>query len=239
MLPDIDIHGQQQLLDSHVLIIGLGGLGSPVALYLAAAGVGTLTIADDDIVELSNLQRQIAHTTASCGQAKTESAKQRMAQLNPEIRIHTLKQRLAGKDLLEAVKNADIVVDGSDNFDTRFAVNQACVTERTPLVSGAIIRTEGQVCVFDSRQVDAPCYRCLYDEQGEDELRCSETGVLAPVAGLVGCIQATEVLKLIIGLGKPLTSRLLLVDAKTMHFREMGVIRDKECPVCGDDKQGT
>lgn len=232
MLPGIDIQGQQALLDSHVLVIGLGGLGSPVALYLAAAGVGTLSIADHDHVELSNLQRQIAHTTASCGQPKTASATQRIEALNPETVVHGIHQRLEGEALQKAVVMADIVVDGSDNFATRFAVNQACVTSQTPLVSAAIIRTEGQVCVFDSREAESPCYRCLYDEQGEDETRCATTGVLAPVAGLLGCIQATEAVKLITGLGQPLTGRLLLVDASTMRFREMKVSKDPACPVC-------
>jgi adenylyltransferase/sulfurtransferase len=248
MLPQFDIAGQQRLLSSHALIIGLGGLGSPVAMYLAASGVGKLTLVDDDTVDLSNLQRQILHSHADIGHAKVESAAATLRAINPEIDVITLQQRLSGNDLQQAVQQADIVIDASDNFATRFAINQACVDTNTPLVSGAAMRMEGQVTVFpnhstsnDTAENDIakssqgsqhPCYRCLYDDIPEPTPTCSENGVLAPVVGIIGSIQATEAIKLLTGLGTVLAGRLLTLDASTMEFREIRLRRDPACPVC-------
>ncbi|MBL1275894.1 MAG: molybdopterin-synthase adenylyltransferase MoeB [Ectothiorhodospiraceae bacterium] len=239
MLPHFDIAGQESLLSSHALIIGLGGLGSPVAMYLAAAGVGHLTLVDDDSVDLSNLQRQIVHGQADIGRAKVVSAAETLRNLNPEIEVSALHKRLDGKALLQAVQNADVVIDACDNFATRFAINQACVDTHTPLVSGAAIRLEGQVSVFpnpesNNEDSDAPCYRCLYDDIPEAAASCSETGVLAPVVGIIGSIQATEALKLLSGLGTSLSGRLLTLDASTLEFREIRLRRDPACPVCGN-----
>lgn len=233
MLPQLDFEGQQKLLQSHALIIGLGGLGSPVAMYLAAAGVGKLTLVDFDKVDLSNLQRQIIHQTASIGLAKVDSAEQTLRTLNDGIEIHTIPQKLEGDELLAAVRHADIVIDASDNFSTRFAINQACAIENTPLVSGAAVRMEGQVCVFPHQQNDQACYHCLYSDTQEDEVgTCSENGVLSPVVGIIGSIQATEAIKLLAGIGKTLSGRLLTLDAGTMEFREIRLRQDPSCPVC-------
>ena len=239
MLPQFDIAGQQRLLSSHVLIIGLGGLGSPVAMYLAAAGIGQLTLVDDDAVDLSNLQRQIVHTHADIGHAKVESAAQTLRAMNPEINVSTIQHRLSGDELNQAVQQADLVVDASDNFATRFAINQACVDTHTPLVSGAAMRLEGQVSVFlntppgpDNDAAQSPCYRCLYDDIPEAETTCSDTGVLSPVVGIIGSIQATEAIKVLAGLGTSLAGRLLTLDASTMEFREIRLRRDPACPVC-------
>ncbi len=233
MLPQFDITGQQALLSSHALIIGLGGLGSPVAMYLAAAGVGRLTLVDDDVVELTNLQRQIVHSHADIGRSKVASAAATLHALNPEIEVSTLQQRLSGDALHQAVQQADVVVDASDNFATRFAINQACVDTHTPLVSGAAIRLEGQVSVFlNNADTDSPCYRCLYEDIPEAAASCSETGVLAPVVGIIGSIQATETIKLLTGLGTSLSGRLLTLDAATLEFHEIRLRRDPACPVC-------
>lgn len=232
LLPQIDIDGQQKLLASRVLVIGLGGLGSPLALYLAAAGVGQLVLADDDTVDLSNLQRQIMHRTADIGRAKTDSARTAIAALNPEIKVTTFAYRLAGDALARAVAEADVVVDASDNFATRFALNAACVQARTPLVSGAAIRMEGQVAVFDLRRADSPCYRCLYrDDPGPAE-GCAQRGVLAPLPGIIGSVQAVEVIKLLLGIGTTLQGRLLLLDALTLEWRSVILRKDPHCPVC-------
>lgn len=252
MLPQFDIAGQQRLLSSHALIIGLGGLGSPVAMYLATAGVGRLTLVDDDVVELTNLQRQIAHTQADIGRSKVESATATLHALNPDIEITPLHKRLDSDELHQAVQQADVVIDASDNFATRFAINQACVDTHTPLVSGAAVRLEGQVSVFLNKEFnkehnkernkkpngepsadnDAPCYRCLYDDGPEAAATCSENGVLAPVVGIIGSIQATEAIKLLTGLGSSLSGRLLILDASTLEFREIRLRRDPACPVC-------
>ncbi len=233
MLPQMDIAGQQRLLQSHALIIGLGGLGSPVAMYLAAAGVGQLTLADFDTVDLSNLQRQIIHRHADIGRTKVESAADTLRALNAEIQINTLNQKLTDDSLAHAIQQADIVIDASDNFATRFALNQACVNSHTPLISGAAMRMEGQVTVFPNTPGgDAPCYRCLYDDIPEAEARCSETGVLAPVVGIIGSIQATEAIKQLSGLGTTLAGRILTLDASTLEFREIRLRRDPQCPVC-------
>ena len=234
MLADIDIEGQQKLLDARVLVVGLGGLGSPAAIYLATSGVGHLVLADDDNVELSNLQRQILHNEQSIGQSKVESATQTLQALNPDLRITGLTCRLEGQQLLEQVAQADVVVDASDNFSTRFAVNRACIATKTPLVSGAAIRMDGQVSVFDSRQPESPCYHCLYKDTGDENLSCAESGVLAPLVGIIGSIQALEVIKLITAMGKPLVGRLLVLDGRTMGWRELKLRKDPGCAHCSN-----
>ncbi|HJE69242.1 molybdopterin-synthase adenylyltransferase MoeB [Pseudomonas oryzihabitans] len=233
LLAQVDIAGQLRLKDARVLIVGLGGLGSPVALYLAAAGVGELHLADFDQVDLSNLQRQVLHDESRIGQGKVDSALQRLAALNPEVRLVPLREALDADSLAARIAAVDLVLDCSDNFTTRAAVNAACVAAGRPLVSGAAIRLEGQLSVFDPRRADSPCYHCLYGEGSEAELSCSEAGVLGPVVGLVGSLQALEALKLLAGFGEPLVGRLLLVDAAGSRFRELRVRRDPGCPVCG------
>ncbi len=232
MLPQFDVAGQQRLLDSHALIIGMGGLGSPVAIYLAAAGVGRLTLVDFDNVDLSNLQRQIVHSTTDIGRPKVESVREHLLALNPEITVETIDHKLEGDELLAAINSVDVVVDASDNFATRFQINDACVQVRKPLVSGAAIRMEGQVAVFHNEQDDSPCYRCLYRDEGELTQTCSENGVLAPVVGVIGSIQATETIKLLSGMGETLGGRLLLWDAMTMEWRTLKLKKDPACPVC-------
>jgi molybdopterin/thiamine biosynthesis adenylyltransferase len=232
MLPSIGIEGQERLLDSHVLIIGLGGLGSPVAMYLSAAGVGRMTLVDFDKVDLSNLQRQIAHTTESIGTAKVESARSSALQINPGCRIETINHLLDETELNAQVEKADLVLDCSDNFNTRFAINDACVAAGKPLVSGAAIRLEGQVSVFSGKAGD-PCYRCLYGIMGDIEETCAENGVLAPVVGIIGCIQATEAIKVLTGAGTSLNGRLLILDALHMDWRSLKLKADPNCPVCG------
>ena len=232
MLPELGIEGQQRLCDAHALIVGLGGLGSPAAMYLAAAGFGTLTLADDDTVDLSNLQRQIAHTTGRIGTPKTESAAIALTALNPDSEIRRHPQRLQGEALQAAVAAADIVIDCSDNFATRFALNAACRKRQTPLVSGAAVRWDGQVSVFTGQPGD-PCYRCLYPHEGEEDLRCSENGIVAPLVGIVGTIQALEAIKLIAGVGEPLNGRLLVLDGLRMQWRQLRLRTDPACPVCG------
>lgn len=232
MLPEVDIEGQQRLLNSRVLIIGMGGLGSPAAMYLAAAGVGELTLADFDAVDLSNLQRQIIHRTADVGRPKVESARDALRALNPEIPVRTVASRIEGDELIREVERADLVVDGSDNFTTRFAVNAACCEVGRPLVSGAAIRFEGQVAVFRGDLSNAPCYRCLYPEGGDQRETCSDTGILAPLTGIIGSIQAVEAIKVLIGLGAPLQDRLLILDAKRMQWRSLKLHQDPHCPVC-------
>ena len=233
LLAQVDIAGQLRLKEARVLIVGLGGLGSPVALYLAAAGVGELHLADFDQVDLSNLQRQVLHDESRLGQGKVDSALQRLAALNPEVRLVPLREALDADSLAARIAAVDLVLDCSDNFTTRTAVNAACVATGRPLVSGAAIRLEGQLSVFDPRRADSPCYHCLYGEGSEAELSCSEAGVLGPVVGLVGSLQALEALKLLAGFGEPLVGRLLLVDAAGSRFRELRVKRDPGCPVCG------
>lgn len=234
MLNGFDVAGQESLLAARVLIVGLGGLGSPAAMYLAAAGVGTLVLADDDVVELSNLQRQIAHRTSSIGLAKTESARQTLLELNPGINVECLVGRLAGEALEQLVAGCSAVLDCSDNFTTRFALNAACHHHRVPLVSGAAIRTEAQLTVFDTRDPAAPCYRCLYQEGVDADLRCAESGVLSPLVGMIGSMQALECIKILSGFGKPLVGRLLLVDATTLQIRTLSLQKNPDCPVCHD-----
>ena len=233
MLPYVGIEGQEKLLNARVLIIGMGGLGSPVAMYLAAAGVGHLVVCDFDEVDLSNLQRQIIHSsTDRIGMNKALSAKDTLEKLNPEIKITSLTKKLDHESLAEEVRQADVVVDGTDNFDSRFLFNKVCYENNTPLVSGAAIRMEGQVIVF-ANQGEGPCYRCLYKDDADDlSTTCSENGVLAPVVGIIGSIQAVETMKVIMSLGKTLTSRLLLLDAYTMDWRSLKLPVDPQCPVC-------
>lgn len=232
MLPQIDALGQQTLLDASVLIIGMGGLGSPIAMYLASAGVGHLLIADHDQVELSNLQRQIIHRSDDLGKAKVDSAYDTLHQLNPEIQITRFREKLNSEYLNDLVPQVDVVIDGCDNFATRFAVNQACVQHNTPLVSGAAIRFEGQVSVFPNQDKTTPCYQCLYKDGEEEEQRCSENGILAPVTGLVGSIQAIEAIKVLLNIGEPLIGKLMLIDALSMEIRTLKLNKDPHCPIC-------
>lgn len=237
LLQHVDIDGQLKLKQSRVLIVGLGGLGSPVALYLAAAGIGELHLADFDTVDLTNLQRQIIHDSQSVGQTKVASAVARLTAINPEIALVAHSTALDADSLAAAVQAVDLVLDCSDNFATRGAVNAACVAARKPLVSGAAIRLEGQLSVFDPRRPESPCYHCLYGHGSEAELTCSEAGVLGPLVGMVGSMQALEALKLLAGFGEPLVGRLLLIDALTTRFRELKVKRDPGCGVCGEHEQ--
>lgn len=236
LLPQVDVQGQEAFARARVLIIGLGGLGSPVALYLAASGIGQLVLVDDDQVEISNLQRQIAHTEARLNQDKVSSAAEAIAAVNHGVQVEAINKRLSEAELNEQVNKADIVVDCSDNFATRCSVNAACVKNKKPLVSGAAIRLDGQLAVFDSRREDSPCYQCLYDVAGEGNLSCAESGVLAPLVGVIGSLQALEVLKLVSQFGEPLVGRLLLFDAEHTHWRELRLRRDPACSVCGKHK---
>jgi molybdopterin/thiamine biosynthesis adenylyltransferase len=233
LLPQVGIEGQQKLLDARVLIIGVGGLGSPVAMYLAASGIGQLVLVDHDKVELSNLQRQIVHTTEHLGLSKVTSAQRMLAALNPEVRVTAIAGQLDPKALVEQVQAADAVVDCSDNFATRFALNRVCVAHKTPLISGAAIRLEGQVAVFRPGRADSPCYRCLYKDMDELGESCSQTGVLAPLVGIIGSIQATETIKVLLDIGETLTGRLLVLDALNMEWRSIKLRKDPDCPVCG------
>lgn len=231
MLPSIDLEGQERLLASRALIVGMGGLGAPVAMYLAAAGVGQLVLVDFDSVDLTNLQRQIIHSTDSIGQAKTESASQTLTRLNPEIQIESINKKLDEDALKQEVEKADVIIDCTDNFETRFALNRASVATETPLVSGAAIRMEGQVSVFSGKN-GGPCYQCLYPDEGNLDQTCSENGVLAPVVGIIGSIQATEAIKVITGAGTTLSGQLLLLDALHMQWRSLKLPADPQCPVC-------
>ncbi len=233
MMPEVEITGQQHFLESRVLIVGMGGLGCPVAVYLAAAGIGSLRLIDFDEVEISNLQRQIAHFETDVGKSKVQSVAETLHQLNSSISVSTRNERLDAESLAEEVGAVDIVVDATDNFATRFAINRACVEARKPLVSGAAIGLTGQVSVFDSRNDESPCYRCLYREQGQEEQSCARTGVLAPVVGMIGTMQALEVLKIAANIGESLTGRLLILDAKSSQWRELKLRRDPKCPCCG------
>jgi adenylyltransferase/sulfurtransferase len=238
LLPQIGIEGQENIVNARALVIGAGGLGSPAACYLASAGIGTLVLADGDTVDLTNLQRQILHRTDAVGMAKVESGKRTLGEINPECKVVALQERLAGDRLDEEVALADVVLDCCDNFATRHAVNRSCVKHRTPLVSGAAIRFDGQVAVFDSRQAQAPCYHCLFPEgQDVEEVRCAVMGVFAPLTGIIGAIQAAEALKLLIGCGTSLAGRLLLLDGLGMEWREIKVPRDPACQVCGEASQ--
>jgi len=233
LLPQFGIEGQERLRESSVLVVGLGGLGSPVALYLAAAGVGRLLLADFDRVDLSNLQRQILHTTDRIGLAKTESARRALQAIAPSVELIPVEVPLTSETLPELVGDVDLVVECSDNFATRFAVNAACRAARVPLVSGAAIRLEGQVTAF-SGQPGGPCYRCLYPDEGTIDETCTANGVLAPLVGIIGSIQAAEAIKILTGLGAPLFGRLLLLDAARMEWREVRLRPDPACPVCAE-----
>jgi adenylyltransferase/sulfurtransferase len=240
LLPEIGIEGQARIRDAHVLMVGAGGLGSPAALYLASAGVGTLTIADDDTVDLSNLQRQVIHTVETVGRAKVDSARENLARINPQTRVVSLRERLADRSLDAAVYAADVVLDCSDNFPTRHAINRACARLSRPLVSGAGVRFDGQVSVFDLRASDSPCYECVFPEDATpEEVRCAVTGVFAPLTGIVGTLQAAEALKVIAGIGQTLSGRLLIIDALSAQFRTVRMRRDPACRVCAGFRPAT
>lgn len=233
LLDEVGIEGQQAMLDAHVLIIGAGGLGSPAALYLAASGVGRITLVDHDSVDLSNLQRQIAHTTARVGQPKVDSAAQALHDLNPEVQVRCIAARADAALLDELVSQATVVLDCCDNYQTRQNVNAACVKHQVPLVAGAIIRFDGQITVFDPRSATSPCYACLFaPEEAFEEAQCSTMGVFAPLVGIIGCMQAAEALKLIAGVGDSLAGKLLMLDGKSMEWSRMRTSRNPECSVC-------
>lgn len=233
LLDEIGIEGQQRLRGSHALVIGAGGLGSPVLLYLGSAGVGALTVCDDDEVDLTNLQRQIVHRADRIGQPKAESAARTLHGIDPALRINCVRRRADAALLDELVPSADVVLDCSDNFRTRQAINAACVRHRRPLVAGAAIGFDGQVSVYDRRRPDAPCYACLFPPAAEvQEAACATMGVFAPLVGIVGCVQAAEALKLLLGIGTPLAGRLLMLDARAMEWTEMKARRDPGCSVC-------
>ena len=234
LLDDLGVEGQQRLLASHALVIGAGGLGSPVALYLGTAGVGRITLVDHDSVDLTNLQRQIAHSLARVGQPKVDSAAAAVAAINPEVRVQALRERADAARLAALVADADVVLDCSDNFATRHAVNAACVAARKPLVSGAAIGFDGQVSVYDSRDPAKPCYACIFPPDAAfEEVACATMGVFAPLVGIVGTVQAAEALKLLAGVGTSLAGRLQMIDARSMAWTEMAVARQPACPVCG------
>ncbi len=232
LLPQVDVKGQLAICNSSALVVGVGGLGSPAALYLAAAGVGRLILVDDDLVELTNLQRQIAHTQNALGEAKVDSAKSTINALNADVNVECVQKRLTETDMHHWVSQANVVLDCSDNFMTRTALNRVCVQKKVPLVSGAAIRLEGQLTVFDARDANSPCYQCLYDISGEQGLTCSESGVLGPVVGVIGAAQALEALKVLTPFGLPLVGRVQMFDALTMQWREFKLPRDKHCAVC-------
>ncbi|NKC00069.1 MAG: molybdopterin-synthase adenylyltransferase MoeB [Pseudomonadales bacterium] len=232
MLPDFDVADQEQLISATALIIGLGGLGSPASLYLASAGIGHLILCDDDEVDLSNLQRQIVHTTSRIGMNKAESARRQLLEINPNCRVTTIDHRPNESELDSLISQATVVLDCTDNFGSRFAINAACWQANTPLVSGAGIRWEGQVAVFDPRQDSAPCYNCLYDEEDDSALNCSENGVIAPLVGIIGACQALEAIKVVTGVGENLVGKILYFDGKYMEWRTLILTRRAGCPVC-------
>jgi len=234
LLPEIGIEGQQRLLNARVLIIGLGGLGSPAALYLAASGIGTLTLCDHDSVDLTNLQRQIAHRTSGIGKAKVVSAQETLNEINPEVTVVALQERADEARLAKLIADTDIVLDCSDNFATRYTINRICLGHRKPLVSGAAIQFSGQLSVFDFRNESVACYNCLFPEDAEAaELRCATTGVFAPLTGLIGCLQAAETLKLLIGIDGGFNGKLLTVNALDMAIKQSSLSKDPNCRVCG------
>jgi molybdopterin-synthase adenylyltransferase len=233
LLPQIEYAGQEKLTKSHALIVGAGGLGAPVALYLAASGVGKLTICDFDNVDLTNLQRQIIHNTKSVGINKAISAKQTIHDINPEVVVETIQQKSTDLEFSLLAKDADLVIDCSDNFATRYALNRVCIALKKPLVSGAAVRFEGQITVFDFRNENSPCYHCLFPDTGEDQnMRCADNGVFSPLVGMIGTAQAAEALKLLMNIGVSLEGRLLLLDALTMEWRTIKLARDAKCAVC-------
>ena len=233
LLDEIGIEGQERLCAGYALVIGAGGLGSPAALFLASAGVGQITLVDDDVVDLTNLQRQIAHTSARIGQPKVQSAAQALAALNPLVRVQPLAQRLTLQTLKPLVRQAHVVLDCTDNYATRHAINAACVAERRPLVAGAALRFDGQIAVYDPRTAASPCYACVFPPDAAfEETACATMGVFAPLVGIIGSMQAGEALKLIAGIGEPLTGRLLMLDGRSMQWTQMHTRRDPACPVC-------
>ena len=234
MLPQIDIVGQQRLLDSCALVIGVGGLGSPVALYLSACGVGDIVIVDDDRVDLANLQRQIIHNSNQVGRLKVNSAAEAIGSLTPEVKVEAVAARISGEALRKNIERADVVIDATDNLASRLEINQQCYRARTPLVSASAIRWEGQLSVFDSRRQESPCYQCLYGKLGEVGQSCSENGVMGPVVGMLGCMQANEAVKLLTGAGSSLTGRVLMLDALNMEWQSIRLERDPTCAVCGN-----
>jgi len=233
LLDELGVEGQRRLMSSHALVIGAGGLGSPVALYLGTAGVGTITIVDHDTVDLTNLQRQIAHNLSRVGQPKAGSAAQTIAAINPEVKVVAIVERADAARLHRWVAQADVVLDCSDNFATRHAVNAACVAHGKPLVSGAAIGFDGQISVYDTRAADAPCYACIFPpEAAFEETRCATMGVFAPLVGIIGTMQAAEALKLLAGVGSSLAGRLQMLDARTMEWTEIRLTRQTACAVC-------
>jgi len=233
MLDEIGIEGQERIMAARVLIVGVGGLGSPAALFLASAGVGDITLVDDDQVDLTNLQRQIAHTTARIGMAKIDSAAAAMRAINPEVRVHGVRERMSQESLLPLVTAADVVLDCTDNYATRHAINAACVSARKPLVAGSAIRFDGQIAVYDTRHADSPCYACLFARDAVfEEVACATMGVFSPLVGIIGTMQAAEALKLIISIGEPLRGRLQMLDGRTMRWCEICLARDPDCAVC-------
>jgi molybdopterin/thiamine biosynthesis adenylyltransferase len=234
LLPQIEYAGQEKLTKSHVLIVGAGGLGAPTALYLAASGVGKLTICDFDTVDLTNLQRQIIHTTQSVGTNKALSAQQTIYEINPEVNVQAVQQKSTEDEFKKLAAEADVVIDCSDNFATRYALNRVCFALKKPLVSGAAVQFEGQITVYDFRHEASPCYHCLFPDTGSDqEMRCTENGVFSPLVGMIGTAQAAEALKLILNIGESLQGRLLLLDALNMEWRTIKFARDPKCAVCG------
>ena len=233
MMSEIDFTGQERIINSTVLIVGLGGLGSPVAMYLAGSGVGHLILNDYDSVDLSNLQRQILYTSETIDEIKAEAAKRTLHALNPEIRLTSINKKLNDSEILEVVKTVDVVVDATDNFDIRFALNRACVKTKTPMVSGAAIRMEGHLIVYRTDRDDSPCFRCLYRPEDEPQERCSETGVLGSLCGMIGSLQATEVIKIIADAGQTRYGMLVLYDAARSEWQEVRIPKDVQCPVCG------
>lgn len=235
LLPQVEYAGQEKLTQSHALIMGAGGLGAPVAMYLAASGVGQLTICDFDDVDLTNLQRQIIHTTPAVGTNKALSAQQALYEVNPEVAVHTVQQKTTEAELTDLVTQADIAIDCSDNFATRYMMNRICLAQKKPLVSGAAVRFEGQVTVFDFRHETSPCYHCLFPDTGDDqELRCADNGVFSPLVGMIGTTQAAEALKCLMGIGQTLEGRLLLLDALDMQWRTIKLARDPACAICAN-----
>ena len=232
MLPRFDIDGQEKLLSARILIMGVGGLGCPAALYLAAAGTGELVLCDPDTVDISNLQRQILFNESDINHLKVEAAADKIRAINAEVRCTLIPEKLEATALLDEIKAADVVLDCTDNFHSRFAINEACVTTETPLVSGAAIRLNGQLAVYDFRKPQEPCYRCLYGEQSDEQLSCSESGILGPVVGTIGTMQALEAIKLVAGFGQTLSGRLMIFDALTMQWQSMTLQADPACPVC-------
>tara|TARA_B100001105_G_C22382704_1_gene440417 strand:- start:945 stop:1715 length:771 start_codon:yes stop_codon:yes gene_type:complete len=238
LLDDIGIEGQQRLLQAHALVVGAGGLGSPLLLYLATAGVGRITVVDDDTVDLTNLQRQIVHDMARVGMPKAASAAEAMGRINPEVQVRPVLQRAGPAQLSALVAEADVVLDCSDNFATRQAVNAACVAHRKPLVAGAAIGFDGQLTVVDPRRPESPCYACVFPpDSPPEEVRCATMGVFAPLVGIIGSLQAAEALKLLVGIGTSLAGRLQMLDARRMEWSEIRVGRQAGCSVCGQGRE--